>query len=83
VLSLKSSVNEHQSTSTLFKADHKNTEKAHQLGNTGWFYGATTRDRRATSITRPPSSLTEGRTYVTGGVRLAQRPRRGASRRLR
>jgi hypothetical protein len=41
--------------------------------------------RRAsiTSITRPPSSLTEGRRYVTDGVRLAQRPRRGASRRLR
>jgi hypothetical protein len=36
-----------------------------------------------TSITRPPSSLTEGRRYVTDGVRLAQRPRRGASRRLR
>jgi hypothetical protein len=36
-----------------------------------------------TSITRPPSSLTKGRRYVTDGVRLAQRPRRGASRRLR
>jgi hypothetical protein len=35
----------------------------------------------ATSITRPPSSLTEGRSYVTDGVRLAQRPTRGASRR--
>jgi hypothetical protein len=36
-----------------------------------------------TSITRPPSSLTEARRYVTDGVRLAQSPRRGASRRLR
>jgi hypothetical protein len=38
---------------------------------------------RITSITRPPSSLTEGRRYVTDGVRLAQRPHRGASQRLR
>jgi hypothetical protein len=35
-----------------------------------------------TSITRPPSSLTEGLRYVTDAVRLTQRPRRGASRRL-
>jgi hypothetical protein len=35
------------------------------------------------SIPRPPSSLTEGWRYITDGVRLAQRPRRGANRQLR
>jgi hypothetical protein len=37
----------------------------------------------APSITEPPSSLTEGRRYVTDGGRLAQRPHQGASGRLR
>jgi hypothetical protein len=32
------------------------------------------------SITRPQSSLTEGRRYITDGVRLAQRPHRRDSR---
>jgi hypothetical protein len=31
------------------------------------------------NITRPPSSLTEGRRYITDVVRLTQRPRQGAN----